>query len=97
MKWGINVDVLELLDRAISENASDIHITVGLPPIMRVNGALIKMQETPCTPRDSLDIVNQMLKSKQRDELEEKGEIDFSYSEQSIGRFRANIYNPKPT
>ncbi len=95
VKWGMDVNVLELLDRAISENASDIHITVGLPPIMRVNGALIKMKETPCTPRDSLDIVNQMLKSKQRDELEEKGEIDFSYSEQSIGRFRANIYKQR--
>ena len=54
----MDVNVLELLDKAISENASDIHITVGLPPIMRVNGALIKMQETPCIFRDSLDIVN---------------------------------------
>ena len=91
----MDVNVLELLDKAISENASDIHITVGLPPIMRVDGALIEISEKICSPKDSLDIVNQMLKTKQRDELEEKGEIDFSYSEQSIGRFRANIYKQR--
>ena len=74
------MNILELLDAAIKENASDIHITVGLPPIMRVDGALIQISEKICTPKDSLDIVNQMLKTKQRDELEEKGEIDFSFS-----------------
>ncbi len=89
------MNVLELLSRAIEQNASDIHITVGLPPMMRVHGGLVKIIDMPCSSQNSLDIVNQMLKTKQRDELEDKGEIDFSYSEQEIGRFRANIYKQR--
>lgn len=89
------MDVLQLLDTAIAKDASDVHITVGLPPMMRINGMLIKMLDTVCSPKDSLDAVNQMLKTKQRDELEETGEIDFSYSECKVGRFRANIYKQR--
>ncbi len=91
----MDVEILELLDRATKENASDIHITVGLPPTMRKNGHLVKMQEEICTSDDSIDIVNQMLRTKQRDILEENGEIDFSFAEARVGRFRANIYKQR--
>lgn len=87
--------ILELLDNAIQQHASDVHITVGLPPMMRRNGELIKMTDTVLSPKDCEDIVEQMLIPKQKEILAEKGELDFSFSEKKVGRFRSNIYKQR--
>lgn len=79
-------------------NASDLHITVGVPPIVRVNGQLIPLQGfEPLTPEQTSSMLLEMLSSEQRIALEENGQVDFSYVIPKQGRFRANIYKQRRT
>lgn len=89
------MNILQILRVALDSNASDLHITTGLPPIIRVNGKLTKVGENVLLPQHTEAIIDQMLTPQQKHELELKGEIDFSYSKQGIGRFRANIYKQR--
>lgn len=89
------MEILELLRIATEAGASDVHITVASPPIMRVNGKLIRMNETRLMPEDTHRIIRAMLTDEQRLAFEEKGELDFSYSYPSLGRFRVNIYKQR--
>ncbi len=85
----------ELLKFAVDKNVSDIHITVGLPPLGRINGSLFPLNDDRCTPADTEDIVNNILDEAQKNVIKEKGEIDFSYSIKGLGRFRVNIYRQR--
>ncbi|MDH8679423.1 type IV pilus twitching motility protein PilT [Fusibacter bizertensis] len=89
------MEILELLRIATEAGASDVHITVASPPIMRVNGKLIRMNETRLMPEDTHRIIRAMLTDEQRLAFEKKGELDFSYSYPSLGRFRVNIYKQR--
>ena len=89
------MEILELLRIAIEAGASDVHITVASPPIMRVNGKLVRMNDVKLTPEDTHRIIRAMLTDAQRLSFEEKGELDFSYSYPSLGRFRVNIYKQR--
>lgn len=85
----------ELLIEAIENKASDVHITVGLPPLMRVNGRLIKMRDYVLRPEHTEFICLSILNQKQKDVLNEKGEVDFSYAIPNISRFRVNMYRQR--
>ncbi|MDD4140573.1 MAG: type IV pilus twitching motility protein PilT, partial [Eubacteriales bacterium] len=85
----------ELLIEAIESKASDVHITVGMPPLMRVNGLLTKMRDYVLKPEHTAYICLGMLNEKQKEILEEKGEVDFSYGIPNVSRFRVNIYRQR--
>lgn len=85
----------ELLIEAIDNKASDVHITVGMPPMMRVNGLLVKMRDYILKPEHTAYICLAMLNEKQKTVLEEKGEVDFSYGIPNVSRFRVNIYRQR--
>ena len=85
----------ELLIEAIESKASDVHITVGMPPLMRVNGLLAKMRDYVLKPEHTAYICLGMLNEKQKEILEEKGEVDFSYGIPNVSRFRVNIYRQR--
>ncbi|PHS36504.1 MAG: type IV pili twitching motility protein PilT [Alkaliphilus sp.] len=87
--------ILELLQCVVQENASDLHITVGIPPTMRVNGHLIKIGDRLLMPPDTEDLAMQILTKEQRMIVDDKGEIDASFSNPGIGRFRINIYKQR--
>ncbi len=89
------MEILELLRIATEAGASDVHITVASPPIMRVNGKLIRMNDARLMPEDTHRIIREMLTDAQRLEFEKRGELDFSYSYPSLGRFRVNIYKQR--
>ena len=89
------MNFLELVHKAIDMKASDIHITVGIPPMLRINGELIRIGEERLMPDDTKDLVLQALDENQRIRLEEKGEIDLSFSAQSIGRLRVNAFKQR--
>lgn len=89
------MEILELLRIATEAGASDVHITVASPPIMRVNGKLIRMNDARLMPEDTHRIIREMLTDAQRIEFEKRGELDFSYSYPSLGRFRVNIYKQR--
>ncbi len=87
----------EILREAKEAGASDVHITVGLPPKMRVNGNLITMNHPKMLPNDTLDIVLGIMTETQRQRFEECGEYDMSFSIPGCGRFRLNSYKQRGT
>lgn len=87
--------ILDILKIAIDAGASDVHLTVASSPIMRVNGKLLKIGEERLLPDDSMAIIKEILTEKQIEMFEERGELDFSYSNPGLGRFRVNIYKQR--
>ncbi|MDO8885584.1 type IV pilus twitching motility protein PilT [Candidatus Oleimmundimicrobium sp.] len=87
------VDLIKLLPKILESNASDLHITAGMPPIMRVNGKLTHIGEYPkLMPTDTKEIIYSILTQDQREKLERDWELDFSYGISGKGRFRVNVY-----
>lgn len=76
-------------------NASDVHLTVGLPPMIRLKGELLPIRDFKLTPANTESVVSVMLSPRQRAILDEKGEIDFSYHIPNVSRFRVNIYRQR--
>lgn len=87
------IDLSELLMKILENNASDLHITTGLPPVMRVNGKLMPFKEYPkLTSNDTKEMIYNILTQNQREKLERNLEFDFSYGISGKGRFRVNVY-----
>ena len=84
----------ELLKKTVDEKASDLHLTVGISPILRVNGELVRVGEEKLTASDTKKYAKEILGDK-FDEYDSVGEIDTSISLPSIGRFRVNIYKQR--
>ncbi len=89
------VSVEEILTKAKEAGASDVHITVGVPPKMRVNGNLITMDYPKMLPADTLQAVMEIMTETQREKFEEKGEYDMSFSILNVGRYRVNAYKQR--
>lgn len=75
--------------------ASDVHITVGIPPKMRVNGNLITMNYPRMMPADTLSVLLEIMSDPQRERFEERGEFDMSFSIPELGRYRVNAYKQR--
>ena len=89
------VTVNELLNVAREKKASDLHLTVGLPPKMRVDGELINMNYPKLTPPDIESIALGLMNEKQRDIFTKDGELDFAFSVPQVGRFRTNVFRQR--
>lgn len=85
----------EIVNFGTEKGASDIHLTVGVPPTYRVNGKLIPYGDKTLTPEDTENLVLQGLNEHQMGILEQKGEVDFSYSSPGYGRYRVNAYRQR--
>ncbi|MDD3238464.1 MAG: type IV pilus twitching motility protein PilT [Candidatus Gastranaerophilales bacterium] len=85
----------ELLEAAVNKGASDLHISNGLPPVIRVDGNLLRMEYSALTPDDVESLLFPMLSNEQRRTLEQVWELDLSYGIHGLGRFRVNIYKDK--
>ena len=91
-----SVRIEVLLEECIKKNASDIHIQVGLPPILRVDGALQPIQNAPVLTEDMVEkLVFSTLDSMQREVLSKDKEFDYSFSFGDVARFRVNAFNEK--
>ena len=86
------VDFAELITNVIASGASDLHLSVGAPPVMRLNGDLVRLGDTPLTAQDTRELVYGLLNQDQRQRLETDLEIDFSYAVPGKIRFRVNAY-----
>lgn len=85
----------DILREAKGAGASDVHLTVGIPPKMRVNGDLLTMNYSKMLPADTLDILLEIMTAAQREIFEERGEYDFSFSIPNCGRYRVNAYKQR--
>ncbi len=88
-------NIEEILAKGVSLGASDIHLTVGLPPMMRVHGNLVTSEFPVMTPADTLDMLISVLNEHQRAVFEELGEYDLSYASPVSGRFRVNAFKQR--
>ena len=89
------ITMKELLVMAKEKGASDVHITVGVPPKCRVNGELVNVGAPVFSPDDTVNMVMALLDDRHKAILEEKGEVDFSYAIQHLGRYRVNIFKQR--
>jgi twitching motility protein PilT len=87
----LSIDVL--LERVVELNASDLHITAGSPPIVRVNGALVPLDDYPTlSPDATRDLLYRILSTEKQKNLEINRQIDLSYGVPGLARFRMNVY-----
>ena len=85
-----------LLATAKANNASDLHITVGVRPKCRISGTLYEMQGFDVlTPAKTKELVESMFNAKQKEIMETLGEVDFAYADPAIGRFRVNAFHQR--
>ena len=87
------MNIHELLKLMIERGSSDLHLKVGNPPVLRINGTLHILKELPRLQReDTVAIASQILNKKQKAVFNEDFEIDFAYSVPGLGRFRCNAF-----
>jgi twitching motility protein PilT len=86
------IELQELLQMAIEKQASDVHITTGSPPQLRVDGELTTYQDLVLTAADTKRLCYSLLSDAQRHTFEEENELDFSFGIKGLGRFRGNVY-----
>jgi twitching motility protein PilT len=92
------VDINVLLHKAVSLKASDIHIKVGAPPIVRVKGKLFVLpDEAPLKAEDTIGVANGLMNQQQRAVFSKRNEMDLSYSILGLARFRCNFFQQRGT
>ncbi|MCR1897971.1 type IV pilus twitching motility protein PilT [Irregularibacter muris] len=89
------MEILQLLESTINQKASDLHITTGVPPVMRIDGALKRIGENRLTPENTMKSIDAIMNDTQKKQLEKLGQVDFSYSLHGVGRFRVNAYRQR--
>lgn len=91
----MNATINDMLSIAAEMSASDLHLTVGVPPKVRVFGDLKSLDMPKLMPADVAELAYSILPETLKAKFEELGEIDFSYSIPRVGRYRANIYHQR--
>lgn len=86
------IDISELLLFAKKEGASDLHLSSGEPPIIRVDGDIRKVDAPPMAKEDVHTLLYDILNDRQRKIFEEKHELDLSFNFKGVGRFRVNVF-----
>jgi len=87
----------EFLKVMIDRGASDLHITAGSPPRIRVDGKLVPISDKPLTPAETKALCYSILTDSQKHRFEEKNELDLSFGVKGLSRFRANIFMQRGT
>jgi twitching motility protein PilT len=89
-----NID--QLLTELVSRGGSDLHLTVGSHPVVRLHGSLKRLEEFPkLSAEDTLHMLYRIMSSEQQKRLETQGQIDMSYSIPGLARFRVNAYSQR--
>ncbi len=84
-----------LLDEMTQNNASDLHLTVGVSPVIRVDGSLVSHGEKVLLPDDINTFIKELLTEEQLMELNSTGEVDLCISKSRVGRFRLNVFKQR--
>jgi twitching motility protein PilT len=87
----------DLMEEVVERGGSDLHLSAGLPPYMRVNGKLIPAEYEPLTAEMCQRLIFSMLNNTQRKQLEQTWELDCSYGVRGLARFRVNVYKDRGT
>lgn len=92
------VQVNDLLSIAVERKASDLHLKVGSPPVLRIDDKLIPLIEHPrLTQEDTVAMAFSLMNNRQKEKFKERSELDLAYSVPGLGRFRANVFQQRST
>ena len=92
---GSTVQIDRLLDVMVKQDASDLHITVGRPPTVRLNGRLRNLQTKILDPDDTMALMKSITPEKNQAEFQEQGGTDFGFSFSEAARFRVSVFRQK--
>ncbi|MEK4325889.1 type IV pilus twitching motility protein PilT [Paenibacillus sp. FSL R7-0312] len=90
-----NRDIVQLLHMAVTSKASDLHISVGSPPVMRIDGMLHTLDGENIAPEESASMADTLLGSGRSEIFRNTGEMDFSYPLDNGVRYRVNVYRQR--
>ena len=85
----------KLLQTVVNRDASDLHISVGQPPVIRVHGRLIRLETKSLEPEDTVALMKSVAPERCQQELQEVGGSDFGFAFGNMGRFRVSIFKQK--
>lgn len=86
------MEIAELLTFAVKNNASDLHLSSGLPPMIRVDGDLRKINLPPFEDQTVVSLLHSIMNDNQRKVFEEYFDLDFSFNIDKLARFRVNVF-----
>jgi twitching motility protein PilT len=89
---GLKVNLHQLLKAMIEKGASDMHITTGSPPLLRIDGSIVPLKLPPLSPVDTKALCYSILTEEQKVQYERHNELDLSFGVKNLSRFRANVY-----
>ncbi len=89
----IHID--RLLETVVKQGASDLHLTVGQPPVIRLHGHLRRLETKTLTPEDTTALMKSITPERNQQELQEEGGTDFGFAFGDMGRFRVAIFKQK--
>ncbi len=89
---GLKYNLQQLLRAMVEKGASDMHITAGSPPVLRIDGSIVPLKLPPLSKADTKQLCYEMLTEDQRVKFEANNELDLSFPLRNVSRFRANIY-----
>ena len=90
-----NVGMRALLDEMISRGASDLHISVGERPKLRIDGRMTGLDAEKLRPKDTQELAYSVLTEQQKKRFEQKAELDFSFAVPKLSRFRGNVFRQR--
>ncbi|MDQ3992918.1 MAG: type IV pilus twitching motility protein PilT [Actinomycetota bacterium] len=91
-----NLSIDTLLEELVTRNGSDLHLTVGSHPVVRVRGSLERLDAFPrLTAEHTLQLLYRIMSTEQQKQLETKRQLDLSYSIPGLARFRVNVYSQR--
>lgn len=82
----------EMLKEVVERGASDLHLTAGVPPMLRLHGLISPLGDVPLAPAETKSLAYSVLTDDQKGQFEEEQELDFSFGIKDLSRFRANLY-----
>ena len=90
-----DLEMKDLLQLTIEEGASDLHLAVGAPPVLRVNGTMEHLDSPPLTPEDTERMMKSITSPDQQQKLREVGGVDFGFGFGDSARFRVSVFKTK--
>ncbi|MHC5077848.1 MAG: type IV pilus twitching motility protein PilT, partial [Planctomycetota bacterium] len=92
---GMGINIKTLLRLVVEKDCSDLHLTVGRSPVVRLNGRLRGLDMPPLSPEDTFSLIQQVAPERALEEFEECGGADFAHAFEDLARFRVSIFQQK--
>ncbi|MCK5124966.1 MAG: type IV pilus twitching motility protein PilT [candidate division Zixibacteria bacterium] len=86
------VSLRDLLEEMVKRGASDLHLTIGTPPQLRIDGKLVRTEHEVLTAEMTIKLAYSIMNEKQRKKFEENNELDLSFGLENLSRFRCNVF-----